>query len=382
MAIEGPLKELHIEDVFQLLDLGRKTGVLRVTSDLRQNAGTVFFENGAVVGAMIVSNPHPLGELLIRTGKVSEEAVVRARTLQRSRQDQRLGELLIEIGAITRRVLDRSIRAQVGEVIFELMSWSEGYFCFEEGEPGQSPAEASFCIAPESLLMEAARRIDEWSHIVTKIPHQGVVPGLHPDQVNAAGSLDLVPFEWEVLAAIDGTATVREVADQMRQAEFDVSKTIFGLASAGIVVIRDAMADSGNGVGGGVEALTAQADVHLAAGDLAGAHLVAQDAIMAYPEDGSAYLLLARVALANGRFTEALDAVHRALGLQGDTGAGLRMLGLALAGSGRFGEALAAWERWKGLDSKDPEEEKWQGTIDRLGDAARLLNNAVRGRHD
>ena len=382
MAIEGPLKELHIDDVFQLLDLGRKTGVLRVSSNLRQNAGTVFFENGAVVGAMIVSNPHPLGELLIRTGKVSEEAVVRARTLQRSRPDQRLGELLVEIGAITRRVLDRSIRAQVGEVIFELLSWSEGHFCFEEGEPGQSPAEASFRIAPESLLMEAARRIDEWSRIVTKIPHQGVVPGLNPDQANAAGSLDLVPFEWEVLAAIDGTATVREVADRMRQPEFDVSKTIFGLASAGIVVIRDAMADSGNGAGGGVEALTTQADEHLAAGDLAGAHLVAQDAIMAYPEDGSAYLLLARVALANGRSTEALDAVHRALGLQGDTGAGLRVLGLALAGSGQFGEALAAWERWKGLDSKDPEEEKWQGTIDRLGDAARLLNNAVRGRHD
>ncbi|NNG15703.1 MAG: hypothetical protein HKM89_04420, partial [Gemmatimonadales bacterium] len=102
----------------------------------------------------------------------------------------------------------------------------------------------------------------------------------------------------------------------------------------------------------------------------------------AYPNDGNAYLLLTRAALANGRFSEALDAVHRALGLQGDTGSGLRMLGLALAGSGRFGEALVAWERWNGLDSKDPEEVEWEGTIDQLGDAARLLNNAVRGRHD
>jgi tetratricopeptide (TPR) repeat protein len=381
VAIEGPLKELHIDDVFQLLDLGRKTGVLRVTSDLRQNAGTVFFENGAVVGAMIVSNPHPLGELLIRTGKVSEEAVVRARTRQVSRPDQRLGELLVEIGAISRRELDRNIRAQVEEVIFELMSWSEGYFRFEEGEPGQSPAEASFHIAPESLLMEAARRIDEWSRIVTKIPHQGVVPGFNPDQVHGAGSLELVPFEWEVLAAIDGGASVREVAGRLRQPEFDVSKAIFGLASAGIVIIGDAKADSDYG-GGGVEALTAQADEHLAAGDLAGAHLVAQDAVLAYPENGNSYVLLTRVALANGRFTEALDAVHRALDLQGDTGPGLRMLGLALAGSGRFGEALAAWVRWKGLDSKDPEEKEWEGTIDQLGDAARLLNNAVRGRHD
>ena len=32
MAIEGPLRELGIHDVFQLLDLSRKTGMLRVTS--------------------------------------------------------------------------------------------------------------------------------------------------------------------------------------------------------------------------------------------------------------------------------------------------------------------------------------------------------------
>ena len=44
MPIEGPLKELQIHDVFQLLDLGRKTGVLRVTSELRQNAGIVYFD--------------------------------------------------------------------------------------------------------------------------------------------------------------------------------------------------------------------------------------------------------------------------------------------------------------------------------------------------
>ena len=57
MPIEGPLKELQIHDVFQLLDLGRKTGVLRVTSELRQNAGVVYFANGGVIAAEIRSTP-------------------------------------------------------------------------------------------------------------------------------------------------------------------------------------------------------------------------------------------------------------------------------------------------------------------------------------
>ena len=64
MAIEGPLRELGIHDVFQLLDLSRKTGTLTITSSLRDNQGTVYFESGAVVYAAIRSNPHPLGELL------------------------------------------------------------------------------------------------------------------------------------------------------------------------------------------------------------------------------------------------------------------------------------------------------------------------------
>ena len=79
MAIEGPLKELHIHDVFQLLDLGRKTGVLRVTSELRQNSGTVYFEKGAVVAAEIRSNPHPLGTCCCAPGRSREADLARAR---------------------------------------------------------------------------------------------------------------------------------------------------------------------------------------------------------------------------------------------------------------------------------------------------------------
>ena len=107
MPIEGPLKELQIHDVFQLLDLGRKTGVLRVTSELRQNAGVVYFANGGVIAAEIRSNPHPLGALLIRGGKVREEEVARAAAIQRSRPGHRLGDILVEMGALPRKELER-----------------------------------------------------------------------------------------------------------------------------------------------------------------------------------------------------------------------------------------------------------------------------------
>src|SRR2546422_400050 len=159
MAIEGPLRELGIHDVFQLLDLSRKTGVLRVTSDLRHNAGTIYFEDGTIIFAEIRSNPHPLGALLLRTGKITEADLERARDMQQRQGDsRRLGEILVSLGALTRRELQRQVRFQIEEVVFEVMSWREGYFSFSEGTPTELPTDAVVRIPTEALLMEGARR--------------------------------------------------------------------------------------------------------------------------------------------------------------------------------------------------------------------------------
>jgi hypothetical protein len=144
MAIEGRLRELGIHDVFQLLDLSRKTGSLRVTSALRDNEGVVHFESGRVISAVIRTNPHPLGAMLIRAGKISEGDLERARAAQLHRTDgKRLGELLVEAGCVTWRELERQVRLQIETVVFELMSWQEGFFSFVEGRAADDGGRAT-----------------------------------------------------------------------------------------------------------------------------------------------------------------------------------------------------------------------------------------------
>ena len=92
------------------------------------------------------------------------------------------------------------------------MSWTEGYFPFEEGPPCRPAVEAPVRSPTEALLMEGARRIDEWSRIGSKILHLGVVPRLARRPTAAACSIS-VPFEWEVLAAVDGERDLRALAD-------------------------------------------------------------------------------------------------------------------------------------------------------------------------
>jgi hypothetical protein len=205
MPIEGPLRELGIHDVFQLLDLSRKTGMLRVTSQLRDDEGVVYFDSGRVVHASIRSRPSSFN-----------------------------GSTLSE------RELERKLRQQIETTVFDLMSWREGFFSFEERAITDVPGDARVKVPTESLLMESARRIDEWSHIADKVPNLAVVPALAPISADHETRLDLLPHEWEVLTMIDGQRDLRAIATALGRGEFEVAKVAYGLVTTGVVEIRPA----------------------------------------------------------------------------------------------------------------------------------------------
>src|SRR5689334_8364440 len=154
MAIEGPLRELGIHDVFQLLDLSRKTGVLRVNSELRDGEGVVLFDAGKVVRASIRDRTPPMEHVLLQAGKISEDDLAAAQARKTNgRAGSDLLDLLVDVGAITVKELERQLRLQVESVVFELMSWREGFFSFEERAPDDMPIDARVKVSTESLLM-------------------------------------------------------------------------------------------------------------------------------------------------------------------------------------------------------------------------------------
>jgi hypothetical protein len=347
MAIEGPLKELGIHDVFQLLDLGRKTGVLTVVSPLRRNRGSIYFDGGAVVYASIQSNPHPLGALLVRAGKITEADLHRARTMQQSGDPRRLGEILVAIGALGEPELQRHVSFQVEEVVFEIMNWQEGHFSFVEGPLKPGTADAMVRVSTETLLMEGARRIDEWSRIEKTIPNLEVVPMLAPvANGEGGGALDLRPADWEVLALIDGERNLRSIAGALGRSDFEVAKTVFGLESTGVVTVAEApRAPKSEAATSNVGRQLAQADEALERGDLATARNLAEAARDQYPEVPAVYVLLARMALATGETGRAEEHLRQALRLDPLLATAHLLLGDAVARLGRLAEAVEWWQR-------------------------------------
>ena len=349
MAIEGPLRELSIHDVFQMLDLSRKTGALRVTSALRDNDGTVLFADGRVVSASIRSNPAPLGLMLVRAGRITDAELDRARERQSTGDRRRLGEILLSMGVIGAKELERQMRLQVEAVVFELLSWRDGFFSFEERPVDVAAIESPVRVSTESLLMEGARRIDEWSRIVDKVPNVAVVPVLAAAPDDHAALLDLLPAEWEVLAAIDGVADVRGMAAALGRSEFDVAKVVYGLVSTGVVEIRGAETETkvvgGPGGVGVAEQLAAARDA-LAGGRADDALTAARRAIGTEPKNAEARLAAARALRRLGRFGDASEELRCAASIAPDMPALLLEMGYAAVSKGDFHGAIDSWERY------------------------------------
>jgi hypothetical protein len=287
-----------------------------------------------------------------------------------------LGQILVDLGAISARELERQMRFQIEEVVFEMMSWHEGFFSFGE-EAVTVPADA-VRIRTEAILMEGARRIDEWSRIEKRISHLGVVPQLAPPREGEVGQVDLLPAEWELLALLDGTRNVRTLATELGRSDFDVAKTLFGLESAGVILLVDPGSAKGDRVTTAAQLaeLVARAEDALAAKDLGRARAEAEQAAALFPHDATVHLVLGRIQLAAGRPGDAADELRRALQLDSFLVAAYRMLGYALVASGRFAEAVEQWEQWERLASRSDAETAQLDQVRRAKAAAQTLVGA------
>ncbi|MEO6444698.1 MAG: DUF4388 domain-containing protein [Gemmatimonadaceae bacterium] len=231
MAIRGSLREASFPDVLQLLAMGQKSGCLSVTH--RQSFGNIFFDKGRISYASIVNRRDRLGDILVKHGLVTRTQLDEAVALQSQQPERRLGEILVAQQFLAREELHRYIRHQIEEAVFFLFTWTQGTFSFE---PDVRPDAQDIIVSinPESMLLEGARRVDEWSLIEKKIPSFDLVFAL--DRTHLTGSdVALTEDQESLLPLIDGQRDVASMIDETGLGEFDVGKALYGLLVAGFL---------------------------------------------------------------------------------------------------------------------------------------------------
>jgi tetratricopeptide (TPR) repeat protein len=342
LAIEGPLTELSIQDVLQLLDLAHKTGVLTVRSDRMNDEAILHFSRGAIVFAVRRRSTRRLGQLLIRGGRITQRELDSALEIQRGDPTRRLAEILLEMGSVSEEELERQLRFQMEETVYELMPWEDGFFRFEER--AELAAQRLLArVRVESLLMEGARRIDEWTRLESRVPGPESVPALAAVNEREPAPLQLRAQEWEVLAEIDGERDVRQIAANLGRSAFDVAKTVYGLVSTGILEVTER---PGHIPEAELDVACDDVDSLLRAGRMDDAQKLAAQLESSYPQRADLALLAGRTLVAQNRMRAATESFTRAVGLDPQSAEAHYLLGFAAIRTGELERASRAWEAY------------------------------------
>ncbi|MCB1053654.1 MAG: DUF4388 domain-containing protein [Acidobacteria bacterium] len=119
------------------------------------------------------------------------------------------------------------------EALYALAIWDHGTFRFEEGTRTE---QQSISKKNTFLLMEVARKLDEWRVLSKKIPSLALIP-----EIETLGNkkVSFNTQEWHVLSKINGVLSIIRIAEMTNLIPIDVAKLIYGLVSSGLVKLRE-----------------------------------------------------------------------------------------------------------------------------------------------
>ena len=261
MALEGTLKDFSLADIFQLIGLQRKTGVLTLRA--KDDTVTVTFLDGKVVGADSLSHrlENRLGHVLIRSELLTQDQLNRALEIQKETL-QRLGFILVHYGIISVDALKQALQLQVLQIVFRLFRWKDGDYHFSQETTIEYDRDYVVPVSAESILMEGARMIDEWPIIEKRIrsydmvfrkkhmTQEIVVVGAEdadevefdqtpasPRRKKAAASdkIRISEEEKQIYDLVDGTHSVGDVVEISRLSEFDTNKALYELLTRDLI---------------------------------------------------------------------------------------------------------------------------------------------------
>ncbi len=246
--IEGDLDVLGIANLLQALTMSRCEGYFSVTKDDRKKV-IRFGPQGIrlLSGSERVS---PLGEILLRTRKITRGQLAEI-LVDHPKSGRPLGEYVAKNGILTREDIDKALKEQVADEIYDLFTWTGGRFEFVDATEAPSPAEEEILSSVTLdqnvmfIALEAARRMDQLARIREVIPGERLVPVVHeiPLSVNDPG-LDRDSVV-EILPFVDGRRSVAQIIDESLYPKFTVLHTLYAMAQRGAVKIRDVGAPDG-----------------------------------------------------------------------------------------------------------------------------------------
>jgi hypothetical protein len=229
MADEGNIAGLDLID--KLIELGRKkfTGAMRF-----ENEGIIkiiYFKDGDVLSASTNDRTDSIDEILFRAGKITRDHIKQA--LAKRKENETLGDALLNLGFIARKELTWARRVQVIGIIRSIVSWPGGSYTVV---PDYLPKREEGTLFPlVQILLELIVTDPDRAKFELALESGNAVFQKTDGFEAAFRPLGLNQDADDIVAQIDGLRSAGEVASRSGKDVFNVFKLLYALERLGLL---------------------------------------------------------------------------------------------------------------------------------------------------
>ncbi|MCK4350434.1 MAG: DUF4388 domain-containing protein [Candidatus Krumholzibacteria bacterium] len=164
MALEGNVKDFGLSEIFQLIALQKKSGMLSVTAD---ETTAIYFKDGQIISTRDRRSQlrDPFKDYLINYGFLERSEIERIESIQ-SETKMDLTDILIREKFFSEDELGVIYFDQIQETLQEVLNWPKSYYKFNIGNQLLQGVQSHASIKVEGVLMESMRRIDEYPELL------------------------------------------------------------------------------------------------------------------------------------------------------------------------------------------------------------------------
>lgn len=251
MPLQGNIRDFSTTQLFNLVNLSKRTGMLTIFDSVdtgekdamdqpKMKAGDerakIGFNKGKLIYAELTTHDSGLVAILNKAGKLTDEQAKALKARAQSTTDKALAMRLIGAKYVTQTDIVNCIKQHILDVVYNLMTWSEGPFRFDD-EIQPDNKNILVPIDLENVIIEGARRIREVEQLKTHIENLDVSLKFPENPKEKFKGVHLSVEEWKVVSYVNPKNTIRQIAKANNMSEMEIRRVVYGLEQAGLVEI-------------------------------------------------------------------------------------------------------------------------------------------------
>ncbi len=243
MAFTGDASHIPISNIVQALFLNGQEGVL-IVNDGHVERRLRILKLGIRPLAASPKSPDILKSALVKE-KILTESEFQNAVSTRDSSSLYPGEFLLRRRLITPEQVENAVRQQLEEIIFDIFSASDLTYEFKAGETAldhelfdPDGLGSSLLFSVNGVLMESARREDDWNRIREEIPseHEVFVPVGNSLPNTKPKGVDTDDGTYQSLRRLlSGDKTVSRIVEESKLSNYQVHHALFQLKSSGLL---------------------------------------------------------------------------------------------------------------------------------------------------